>query len=56
MKIQSFVDSDYAGDIVYRKLMTEYLVNLGGAMIIWGGKKQTSVALLTCDAEYYALT
>ena len=54
--MQSFVNSDYVGDTVDRKSMTGYLFKLGEAMVMWGGKKQTSVELSTCEAEYYTLT
>ena len=55
MRIQAFVDADYAGDIVYRKSMSGYLIKLGNATCIWGSKKQTSVALSTCESEYFAM-
>ena len=50
-----FVDSDYAGDTVDRKSMSGYVLKLGDACVSWGSKKQSSVALSTCEAEYYAL-
>ena len=53
---QSFVDSDYAADTEDCKSMTGYIVNLAGASVIWGSRKQTVVTISTCEAEYYALT
>lgn len=55
MEMQSFVDSDYAGDTLDHNSMTGYLIKLGEALVIWGSKKQTAVALSTCESEYYAL-
>ena len=55
-KLHGFVDSDYAGDTVDRKSMTGFVLKLGDATVSWGCKKQTAVALSTCEAEYYALS
>ena len=55
MRIQAFVDSDYAGGVVDRKSMSGYLIKLGNATCIWGSKKQASVALSTCEPEYFAM-
>ena len=62
MRIQEFVDADYAGDVVDRKYMSGYLIKLSNATRIWGSKKQASVteacfldnatvALSTCESE-----
>ena len=56
LDLHGFVDSDYAGDTVDRKSMSGFIVKLGDATCVWGSKKQTAVALSTCEAEYYALT
>jgi hypothetical protein len=47
---------NYAGDTVDRKSMSGYLVKIGDAACIWASKKQITVALSTCEAEYHALT
>ena len=36
--------------------MSGYMVKLGNAMVMWGSRKQTTVAISTCEAEYYAMT
>ena len=54
--LHGYVDSDYAGDTVDRKSMSGYLIKLGSATCLWGSKKQTAVALSTCESEYYAMT
>jgi len=56
IKITGFVDSDYAGDVTDRKSMSGFIIKLGSASCIWGSKKQPTVALSTCEAEYHALT
>ena len=56
MAIQAYVDADYAGDTVDRKSMSGFMVELGDAVCIWGSKKQSTVALSTCESEYYAMT
>ena len=55
MKLHTFVDSDYAGDTVDRKSTTGFALKLGNAPVSWGSKKQATVSLSTCEAEYYAL-
>eukprot|EP00171_Calliarthron_tuberculosum_P003754 IDg3754t1 len=54
--IQAYVDADYAGDTVDRKSMSGFMVKLGDAVCLWGSKKQSTVALSTCESEYYAMT
>lgn len=56
LKIQAYVDADYAGDVVDRKSMSGFLIKLGDATCVWGSKKQATVALSTCESEYYAMT
>ena len=55
-KIVAFADSDWAGDVDDRKSTSGYLVKIGGTPIIWGSKKQTSVARSSFAAESVALT
>lgn len=51
-----FVDYDYACDTEDRNSMTGYVVKIGDALVSWKAKKQMSVALSTCEAEYFALS
>ena len=57
LKLIGFCDSDYANGND-RKSISGYCFRLSsnGPMIIWRSKKQTTVALSTCEAEYVALT
>jgi len=46
---------NYAEDPHDRKSTSGYVFMLAGGLIVWKSKKQASVALLTTEAEYYAL-
>lgn len=35
--------------------MSSYMVKLGEAIFLWGGRKQSSVATSSAEAEYYSL-
>ena len=50
------MDSDYGGDITDRKSMTGIFVKLGSSPCAWISRKQKTVALSTCEAEYRAMT
>ena len=54
--ISGYVDADYAGDSIDRKSMSGYMIKLDKALCVWGAKKQSAVALSTCEAEYHAMT
>ncbi|GAU43236.1 hypothetical protein TSUD_241260 [Trifolium subterraneum] len=47
-----FCDSDWCGDQVERKSTMGYVFKLFDSPISWSSKKQTVVALFTCEAEY----
>jgi hypothetical protein len=49
-------DSDYGKCEISRKSISGQIVTLGGALIDWGSKKQTTVSLSSAEAEYYAYT
>lgn len=54
--LSGFVDADWAGDVNDRRSTTGYCFNTGSAAISWCSKKQTTVALSSCEAEYVAAT
>jgi hypothetical protein len=56
LTIQSFCDSDYAGDQDSRKSVTGYVINLLGCMVAWKSKSQKSVALSSSEAEYISIS
>ncbi|KAL4367961.1 hypothetical protein GQ457_05G011320 [Hibiscus cannabinus] len=53
-KLVGYSDSDYGGDIDDRKSTSGYLFHIGSAAFSWSSKKQQTVALSTCEAEYIA--
>jgi hypothetical protein len=53
-KLFGYCDSDWGSDIDTRRSVGAHLVFLNGAAISWRSKLQTSTALSTCEAEFYA--
>jgi hypothetical protein len=53
--LQGFTDADYAACFT-RKSRTGYAFFVGSSLVSWGSRKQSVIALSTCEAEYYALT
>ena len=53
--VHGYSDSDYAADRATRRLQTGYLFQIGSSTITWNSKRQTTVALSSCEAEYMAL-
>ncbi|GAU17221.1 hypothetical protein TSUD_324240 [Trifolium subterraneum] len=50
----AYTDSSWCGDIEDRKSTAGYVFLLGGAPIAWSSKKESMVALSSCEAEYIA--
>lgn len=53
--IFGYTDSDWAGDVADRKSTSGYVFMMAGSGIKWCSKKQTAVALSSCEAEYIAM-
>lgn len=55
--LHAYSDADWAADVKDRRSITGYCVSLceKGPLISWRSKKQPTVALSTCEAEYMAL-
>ena len=51
-KLRVYLDSDYGGDIDDRKSTTGFVFFLCDTAFTWSSKKQSSVTLSTCEAEY----
>ncbi len=54
--MHGYSNADYAGDKETRRSTGGYTFNLGSAAISWSSKRQPTVALSTCEAEYSAQT
>eukprot|EP00253_Pinus_taeda_P026044 PITA_26044 len=52
--IQAFTDVDWAGSVDDRKSTSEATLYLGGCLISWLRKTQTSISLSTTEVEYIA--
>ena len=51
-----YVDADYGGDLDTRRLTGGYVFTMAGGAVLWSSKRQPTIALLTNEAEYMALT
>ena len=56
LKLQGYVDADFAGDIDSRKSTTGFVFTLGGTTISQALNLQNIVTLSTREAEYVAAT
>ena len=54
-ELTGYTDSDWAGDTT-RRSTSGYLFNVGSGAISWSSKRQATVALSTCEAEYIGQT
>ena len=54
--MEGFIDADWASCIDDRRSYTGYAFLLAGAAILWGSKRQKTVALSSTEAEYMALS
>ncbi|KAJ4792962.1 Pol [Rhynchospora pubera] len=54
LDLLGYTDADFAGDRMDRKSTSGTCQFLGGSLVSWSSRKQTSVALSTAEAEYVA--
>ncbi|KAL0298830.1 UNVERIFIED_CONTAM: Retrovirus-related Pol polyprotein from transposon RE2 [Sesamum radiatum] len=55
VKIEAYSDADYAGSKDDRKSTSGYCTYVGGNLVTWRSKKQTTVARSSAEAEYRAM-
>ncbi|XP_031255915.1 uncharacterized protein LOC116113895 [Pistacia vera] len=55
LNITAYCDSDWATCPMIRKSLTELCIKLGGALISWKTKKQSTVSLSSAEAKYRAM-
>lgn len=53
---RGFTDADWAGDQDTRRSTSGFIFNVGSGTISWSSKRQPTVALSTCEAEYMGQT
>lgn len=51
-----YVDADWASNIQDRKSYTDFVFKFADSAISWESRKQKTVALSSCDAEYMAVS
>lgn len=54
--LSAYSDADWAEDRVDRKSNSGYIVNFMGSVVAWSCRKQSVIALSSCEAEYVALS
>ena len=54
LSLVGYTDADFAGNRIDRKSTSGICQFLGGSLVSWASRKQTSVALSTAEAEYIA--
>ncbi|XP_051122682.1 secreted RxLR effector protein 161-like [Andrographis paniculata] len=54
--LSGFIDADWAGDVNTRCSTIGFYFTTGSVAISWCSKKQNTVALSSCEAEYMAAT
>eukprot|EP00253_Pinus_taeda_P028975 PITA_28975 len=50
-----YSDSEWEGNLDDRRSITGYAFNIGSRVIAWSSKKQSTVALSSCEVEYQVL-
>ena len=53
-ELHAYVDADWAGCPDTRRSTTGYVIKLAGSPISWSSRRQRTVAMSTCEAEYIA--
>jgi len=55
LRLLAYADADWAGCKDTRRSTTGWILLMGNSIIDWGCKKQQTVALSSCEAEYMAV-
>ena len=52
-ELQLWVDAGWGGE--FARSNSGFLVRIGGAVVAWGSRRQKTVAMSTCAAEYISM-
>jgi hypothetical protein len=52
LQVHGYIDADWAGNILDRRSISDFMFSFGSVAITWSSKKQSIVALLSTKAEY----
>jgi len=55
LKIEAYIDADWAGSITDRRSTSGYCTFVGGNLVTWRSKKQSVVAKSSAEAEFRAM-
>ena len=55
-QLEGYTDADWAGDKDTRRSTSGFVFSIGSGAISWSSKRQPTVALSTCEAEYIGQT
>jgi hypothetical protein len=55
LKIEAYIDADWAGSIMDRRSKLGYCTFVGGNLVTWQSKKQSMVARFSAEAEFRAI-
>jgi hypothetical protein len=53
--VKAYTDSDFANCVETRRSVSGYVVMVNGTPVVWSSRRQKTVALSTCEAEFVAL-
>jgi ATP-binding cassette subfamily B (MDR/TAP) protein 1 len=56
LKLEGYVDSDFAGEVDNRRSTTGYVFTFGSTTISWVSQLQKIVTILTTEAKYVVMT
>ncbi len=56
LPLSGYTDADWAGDHDTRRSPSDYVFSVGSGAISWSSKRQPTVALSSCEAEYLGRT
>lgn len=52
LPVKGYTNADWAGDVDTQRSTLGYILNVGSGAISWSSKRQPTMALSSCEAEY----